>query len=257
MAQNLVQVKNPWGAQVAAGAKPLEAQRSDFFTVDFGGPLASFNSILERAAFASILDGSQTRAAIARQLQRSLPVANEAIYLSKSVELPDRRMQVNQTKQHEMNIPFPGADEIAGQVTITLNMDVPNADAVYSQVNALMRTWTAIVRAGRAGQNQNELQLGLRSASLNGSGWIPAFRQDIIVSLWRGMSFSGGVPNTFFGVDSPPTSTESSLVNCGGYLLSKAWLAGFQPGALAHAQSGIMDAKATFYCDAVIELSPQ
>ncbi len=256
MPQNLVQVKNPWGAQVANGAKPLEAQRSDFFTVDFGAPIAAFSGILERAAFASILDGTQG-ATIARQLQRSLPVANEAVYLSKAVDLPDRRMQTTTTKQHEMSIAFPGADEIAGQITITLNMDVPNADTVYSQVNALMRTWTAIVRAGRAGQNQNELQIGLRTASLNGAGWIPAFRQDITVNLWRGMNFNGGVSNSFFGVDTPPTTADSSLVNCGGYVLSRAWLAGFQPGSLSHMQAGVMDAKATFYCDAVIELPPQ
>lgn len=269
MAQYLVQVKNPWGSQAANDAKSLEAQRSDFFTVDFGYAITSFQAILARATSASTV---QTSAAVtgvntasfqasrsgaeANNYGLSLPVANDAVFLARAVDFPDRRVGVNPTKRHEMPLPYPATDEVVGQINITFTMDVPNSDTVYSQVNALMRVWTAVVRAGRAGQDPGELSFDLKTASLGGQGLIPDYRQDIVVNFWRGMRFVGQ-PDSFFGVGGSPATKDSSVINCGGYILRRAWLAAFQPGTLAHASAGIMDARATFYADAVIELRPQ
>lgn len=243
MAQTLTQVKNPWGAAIGAGARGFDAQRTDLFTIDFGPVIAPLTTILGR-----VLDGDVSSPA--NRLLLGLPTASDTVFFPNAVEFPERRVGATATRRHEVAYPFPGYDEPLAQVNVTWTLDVGVDDiAPMSRVLALLRTWFAVTRAGRDGQDPNELSLTLRDASESGTGLIPDFRHDFMVYLWRG--YRTAPADAAYTASDPSTA---GLELSGRWLVRRGWLAGLQQGALRHAQGAPGEVRAMFLADTIVEV---
>ncbi len=253
MTQFLSQVKNPWGAAADQSAPGLDPQRSDLFTIDFSPPLLALRGILQRVVGING-DGDDELGdpnGVAAALLDALPSSADLPYFPNGVEFPERRVRVDTSRRHEIAYPFPGYDEECAPVVVTWTLDSGVADvSPRAHVLALLRTWLAVVRAGRDGQDPNELTLDLATASASGRGFIPHFRHDFTVYLWRGQS----TPPTEAAFTSAATPNDAGLVLSQKWLVRRAWLGGLQLPPLRHAQAGVSEVRATFYADTVVEI---
>lgn len=243
MPQTLPQIKNPWAAQTGPDTAGLEAQRSDLFTVDFSLPLAAIRGILAQAR--NRIDTQQ----IAGSLLQQFPTPDEMPYYANSIEFPTTQITASASKRHEVPILRPGLEEAVGSFTITFTQDT-RADSTYSKVLAFLRAWRAVVRAGRDGQTEGELSLDLLQAG-GGNTLIPQCKHNFSVQLWR-----GHIPQLFdddLTEDLDETSSTAGVELAGQWTIVRGWLVGFQQGQLRHSASGIMEIRATFQAEAIVE----
>ncbi len=240
MAQTLNQLSNPWGASAPDGSG-IDAQRSDLFTLDFSLPLSAIRSILIRATN----NGSK----LAGSLLGSLPDQLRLPFFANSVEFPEARTSASVVKRHEIPLTWPGMDDAPGQINITFTVESPTAivDA-RSKVLAFLRAWRAVVRAGRPGQQQGELSLDLLTASRDGTRLIPDYRHNFSIYLWRGrIPASNEAPFDNF------TAANSGVELAQEWTIVRGWLCGMQATQLRHAASGILEVRASFQAEAVVE----
>lgn len=243
MAQVLEQVKNPWGAQTNPNwVGALNVQRTDLFTLNVSDAVSYLGLILLRAA-----NGSQGE--LARGLLNAMPTRFNAMYFASAVDFPEQTTGTAISKRHEMPYNFPASDQALSVVTISWILDSGSDAYRIGRALALLRAWKAVVRAGRGGQDPNELQLDLQTASRSGRGYVPDFRHNMAVYLWRGKN---SITEDVFNGAATPENSGFDIAQ--RWILKNAWLAGFQQPSLSHqgnGQNAIV--RSTFYCDAIVE----
>lgn len=244
MGQILDGIKNPWAAAGNPGwIGSLDPQRTDLFTIDFSEAITSINLILLAA-----VNGPQGN--IARSLLGAMPTRSNAAYFPSGVDIPERSVAYTTTRRHEIAYNLPSWDGAQPPLNVTWTMDSGNSVFKVARPLVLLRAWTAIVRAGRDGQDPNELYLDLLTAS-GGRGYVPDYKHDFVVYLWRGKS-DAATPAAF---TSAATPENAGVELAGRWLVRNAWLTGFQQPSLSHAGgSAVGTIRSTFACDAVVEI---
>lgn len=235
-----VAMKNPWGRTQAdvfgqLSSQVLEAQRSDLFTVNFSKAYDAIWGVLNRSA-----DEGGAVAALLKQF----PTKDQLVYFASAVDFPPSQVAVGNSRRHEVPLPFPGAEESFGLVTVTFVQDASGeSNLSASKISAFLRGWRALVRAGRAGLSAGDLSLGLLEASANGNSLIPHYRHSFLVELWRGNSTDGNVESQNAGLMELATQWQ----------VKDAWVQSIQFNSLSSKQSGVQELKATFAASAIVE----
>lgn len=239
MAQVLNYTKNPWarlheGDAVDNPAFGWDPQRTDLFTIDFSSALTAMQEILRRVAATS---------SVAAQLYEALPTRESLALFPVVVALPERHIRSEATRRHDIPYPNPGYDDELAAIGVTWFLECGADDAARSSILAFLRTWQAVTRAGRAGQNPGELALDLQAASRSGTGFIPNFRHDFTISLWRGTGTRSNVL-----VDTYLELSQRWQVRAG-------WLAGIHlPELRANQPAAVAEVRTAFHADTVVEI---
>lgn len=252
MPQTFDRVINPWAQQGNKSTSDpsvlygLDPQRSDLFTIDFSAALTAIQTILRRVTAQYQLDPTGVGAA----LYSYLPTREQLTYYPVSVDFPERKVGVEGFRRHDVPYPHPGYDDELGAISVSWMLDCGTDDFARSQILAFLRSWLAVTRAGRAGQSESELSLDLNTASASGTGFIPDFRHDFVVSLWRGF-----IHRQSEGADSIFVGASDNMELSQRWLVKRGWLAGIQmPGLRTNQAASVAEVRTTFYADTIVEI---
>lgn len=235
----IVAMQNPWARMQGPGLAALEAQRNDLFTVNFTSAYDEIVRVLQRATQTSS-QGQEISS-----LLRSFPSKGELGYFPCAVEFPSSAVGVNQGKRHEVPVPYPGQEELYGSVAINFLQDASgDANLNVSKINAFLRGWRALVRAGRAGLSSGDISLGLQEASADGNGYVPHFKHNFQVELWRGNSGSGAA------------AEDGEMELATRWTVYGAWLQALQMGSLTSKGGAALETRAVFAASAIGEGNP-
>lgn len=207
---------NPWGNE-------LEAQRLDLWTFDLNHVFTSLEVISET-------------------------VASQAVYFTRSVEMPQVGMTANPFRRDSRPYLMPGYDEALPpfQVAFYHLANQNSADPLYTGLNA----WKARARAGR-GPMSKEI-----AYTLDHNFKAPTYRFNVDVQLLKGYLVGGNVSSASFNnmaqLNGGASGLNFKLEKSTTYTLVNVWCSALKLDTLSHEGSELLKITATMVAEDVL-----
>jgi hypothetical protein len=174
----------------------------------------------------------------------AMPTATTAAFLARSVQLPGRITGVGATARRD-NAPFapPGYQDPLSTFQVTFAHELAQNYA-GSSIWALLTVWRAFSRAGYGPDYPGSQDLcfsltGAAAGTGTPTSLVPLYRQDVTLTLLTPVTGDGG--------------NGSSLDAIATYAAVNAWPVEFGLMEVTYETGKVLELKATFRCDDVIE----